>query len=131
MKDKLNTIDEMKIRIDNVLKENNQLLFDLEGSQNLKESLSNEKSRTKEVETKVEELAGFILSRDETIKQLKFEVKRNLEDSDAFRNDSNKTIALQNEESNTLKQEISIKVIRSLVFCVCGKHLAKLCCRNN
>ena len=107
-------MDEMNIRIENVLKQNDKLSLDLEGSQNLKDSLSNEKSRTTEAQTKVEELAGFILSRDDSIEKLKLEVKRNLEDSEALQDNNNEKLTLQNEEIKTLKQEISSKVIISI-----------------
>ena len=110
LKEKDSSIDEIKIQVDNIMKENNKLLLDLEGSQNFKHYLSDEKTKTKDLEARVEELAGLILGRDENIETLKLEIKRNLENEDALKDDYNEKLTLQKQDIDTLKQEISSKV---------------------
>ena len=111
-KEQGNVINDTNVQLENALKEHKSVLKNQEGAQEIKDLLSKEQTKTKEVESKVEELTELILTRDETISQLNIEVKANLENLTTLKDKSQEELSSRNNEIDKLKQDLSTKVFK-------------------
>ena len=114
-KEKEAIIDDIKCQLGNALDENKKLIIDIGTNRDLEDALCKEQKKRKEVASKLEELTELILTRDETISQLKIEAEKSLEDLKHLEDNSITEANSRNSEINKLKQEVSNKV-RNNIF---------------
>ena len=112
LKEKEANITDNMIQMAELEEANKKLLYDLEDTKKLSESVSRDQDeQIKREEMKVKELTDLINNKDETISQLSDEIEKNLDDLKSSQIESNKQITSQCNEISSLREQIISKVI--------------------
>ena len=115
LKEKEANITDNVIQMAELKEANKKLLYDLEDTKKLSESVSRDQDeQIKREEMKVKELTDLINNKDETISQLSDEIEKNLDDLKSSQIESNKQITSQCNEISSLREQIISKVIERL-----------------
>ena len=112
LKEKEANITDNVIQMAELKEANKKLLYDLEDTKKLSESVSRDQDeQIKREEMKVKELTDLINNKDETISQLSDEIEKNLDDLKSSQIESNKQITSQCNEISSLREQIISKVM--------------------